>query len=366
MDMNMQTTPKITKESKNKIRVEFDRTPLKERLKAKFLNLYFFQKVAWMIFRLVLLVGISYVVLFPFISKIAGSFMSPEDFVDVTVRLIPKNFTLDIYKAVLFELDYWEAFRNTFVISFFGALLQTFICCLIGYGLAKFRFKGNSLVMLLVILTMIIPHGTLQLSMFMGFRYFDILGILSFLSGGASIGFMPESFNELLAGIQIIDLPDHGLALTNTYAPLFIMSATGLAFKNGLYIFMLRQFFTGVPDALEESAYIDGSGVFRTFFTIILPLSIPMMVTVFLFAFCWQWTDDFYTELFFTTNKIVLMPDVVEVPTSLKTDYAGQNMYYTAIRNTCGLCIIMPLVILYCFGQNFLVQGIERSGLTAE
>ena len=366
MDTNMQNTPKITKESKNKIRVEFDRTPLKERLKAKFLNLYFFQRVAWMIFRMVLLVGISYVVLFPFISKIAGSFMSPEDFVDVTVRLIPKNFTLDIYKAVLFELDYWEAFTNTLIISLICALLQTFICCLIGYGLAKFRFKGNSLVMMLVILTMIVPHQTLQLSMFMGFRYFDILGILSFLSGGASVGFMPDSFNELLAGIQILKLDDNALALTNTYWPLAILSATGLAFKNGLYIFMLRQFFTGVPDALEESAYIDGSGVFRTFFTIILPLSIPMMVTVFLFAFCWQWTDDFYTELFFTTSKIVLMPDVVEIPTSLKTDYAGQNMYYTAIRNTCGICIILPLVILYCFGQNFLVQGIERSGLTAE
>ena len=366
MDTNMQNTPKITKESKNKIRVEFDRTPLKERLKAKFLNLYFFQKLAWMIFRLVLLVGISYVVLFPFISKIAGSFMSPEDFVDVTVRLIPKHFTLDIYKAVLFELDYWEAFTNTLIISLICALLQTFICCLIGYGLAKFRFRGNGLVMMLVILTMIVPHGTLQLSMFMSFRYFDILGILSFLSGGASVGFMPESFNEMLAGIQIIDLPDHGLALTNTYAPLLILSATGLAFKNGLYVFMLRQFFTGVPDALEESAYIDGSGVFRTFFTIILPLSIPMMVTVFLFAFCWQWTDDFYTELFFTTSKIALMPDVVDIPQSLQTDYAGQNMYYTAIRNTCGICIIMPLVILYSFGQKFLVQGIERSGLTAE
>ncbi len=366
MDMNMQSTPKITKESKNKIRVEFDRTPLKERLKAKFLNLYFFQKVAWVIFRMVLLVGISYVVLFPFISKIAGSFMSPEDFVDVTVRLIPKNFTLDIYKAVLFELDYWEAFVNTLLISLLCGLLQTFICCLIGYGLAKFRFKGNTLVMLAVILTMIVPHQTLQLSMFMNFRYFDILGILSFLSGGASIGFLPDSVNDILADIQLINLPDHGLALTNTYWPLAILSVTGLAFKNGLYIFMLRQFFTGVPDALEESAYIDGSGVFRTFFTIILPLSIPMMVTVFLFSFCWQWMDDFYTELFFTTSKITLMPDIVEIPTSLKTDYAGQNMYYTAIRNTCGICIILPLVVLYCFGQNFLVQGIERSGLTAE
>ena len=258
---------------------------------------------------------------------------------------------------------------NTLLISLISALLQTFVCCLVAYGLAKFRFRGNSIVMLLVILTMVVPHQTLQLSMFMGFRYFDVLGILSFLSGGASIDILPESMsgiNDLLASIKIINLPDHGLALTNTYWPLVILSSTGLAFKNGMYIFMLRQFFTGVPDALEESAYIDGSGVYRTFLTIILPLSIPMMVTVFLFAFCWQWMDDFYTELFFTTNKIVLMPDIVDIPKSLKTDYAGQNMYYAAIRNTCGIAIIMPLVVLYCFGQKFLVQGIERSGLTAE
>ena len=129
---------------------------------------------------------------------------------------------------------------------------------------------------------------------------------------------------------------------------------------------MLRQFFTGVPDALEESAYIDGSGVFRTFFTIILPLSIPMMITVFLFAFCWQWMDDFYTTLFFTNNKTKLMSNILDIPSSLKTDYAGQNMYYSAIRNTCGICIILPLVVLYAFCQNFLVQGIERSGLTAD
>ena len=364
--MDMQKTAKVTKETKRRIRADFDRTPLKERLKAKFLNPTFYFNIAWLIFRLVLLVGISYIVLFPFISKIAGSFMSPEDFVDVTVRLIPKNFTLDIYKAVFFELDYWEAFTNTMIISLSSALLQTFVCCLIGYGLAKFRFKGNSVVMLLVILTMVVPHQTLQLSMFMGFRYFDVMGILSFLSGGASVEFLPASINNLLGSIHLIELPDHGLALTNTYWPLIILSATGLAFKNGLYIFMLRQFFTGVPDALEESAYIDGSGVYRTFITIILPLSIPMMVTVFLFAFCWQWMDDFYTELFFTTNKIVLMPDIVDIPTSLKTEYAGQNMYYAAIRNTCGIAIILPLVALYCVGQNFLVQGIERSGLTAE
>lgn len=362
---NIQSTPKVRKDSKNKIKVDFERSPLKDRLKAKFLNLYFFQKIVWYLFRLVLLIGIAYIVLYPFFTKIAGSFMAPEDFVDVTVRLIPRNFTLDTYKAVLTELNYAEAFRNTLIISLSCGLLQTFVCCLIGYGLAKFRFRGNKLVMMLVILTMIVPHQTLQLSMFMQFRYFDIWSILSILSGhGASTGI--PALEAALSNIHVISMADKGINLLNTYWPLLILSATGLAFKNGLYIFMLRQFFTGVPDALEESAYIDGSGTFRTFLTIILPLSVPMMITVFLFAFCWQWTDDFYTSLFFSSNKIILMPKVVDIPASLKTDYAGQNMYYAAIRNTCGLCIIMPLVILYAFCQNFLVQGIERSGLTAD
>ena len=128
--------------------------------------------------------------------------------------------------------------------------------------------------------------------------------------------------------------------------------------------FLLRQFFRGIPDELEESAYIDGSGTMRTFYRIILPLSIPMLITVFLFAFCWQWTDDFYTNLFFvTTDTNMLVKLVGTIPPSLRMDYAGQDLYYSAIRNTCGLMIIFPLVILYAFCQRFLVQGIEQSGL---
>ncbi|MBE6660730.1 MAG: carbohydrate ABC transporter permease [Ruminococcaceae bacterium] len=370
--MNAQDTqPKVMRESKNKIRVDFERTPLLERLKAKFLSVYFLKNVVWYIFRLILLIGIAYVVLFPFLTKIASSFMAPEDFIDVTVRLIPKNFTLDTYKAVLSELGYWKSFVNTFTLSLSCALIQMFICSLIGYGFAKFRFKGNGILFLLVMLTMIVPHQTLQLSMFMTFRYFDIFGIFQFLAGGG-ITLFGETFLEGVIDIipektKLAEIwTPYGLNLCNTYAPLIIMSITGLAFKNGLYIYMLRQFFTGVPDALEESAYLDGAGTMRTFFQIILPLSVPMMITVFLFAFCWQWTDDFYTTMFFTSTKTELLVKIVGIPSSLKIDYSGQNLYYAAIRNTCGLVIILPLVILYLFCQNFLVQGIERSGLTAD
>ena len=367
---NIDNAPKIMKESKNKIKVEFDRTPLLERLKAKFLSLSFVGNFIWYVFRLVLLIGIAYIVLFPFYTKIAGSFMIPDDFVNVTVRLIPTQFTLKTYRAIFTELNYMKAFWNTLFLSGSTALLQTIVCCFIAYGLAKFKFKGNKVVFLLVILTMVVPHPTLQLSLFMKFRYFDILGIFKFLHGGATVGNI-EWLNNILSKINII--PEawtrwtaDGLKLTNTYWPLIILSITGLGFKNGLYIFMLRQFFSGVPNELEESAYIDGSGTIRTFIQIILPLSVPMMITVFLFAFSWQWTDDFYTNLFFTTTQTVLMPDIVDIPTSLTTTYAGQNLYYAAIRNTCGLMIILPLVIMYVFCQRFLVQGIERSGLTAD
>ena len=343
--------PKVKKETKNKIQVEFDRTPFWERMKAKLINLYTVKKVVWYLFRFLLLLGISYVILFPFFSKISSSFMSPEDFVDVTVRLIPKHPTLETYKAIIADNDYLLALLNTFVLSLVCALLQTFVCCIIGYGFAKFKFKGNGLLFLCVIFTMVVPHTTLQLSLFMKFRYFDILGIVNLLGGGL---------------IDAINLTDGmtSINMINTNWPLYIMSLTGLAYKNGLYIFLLRQFYRGIPDELEESAYLDGSGVFRTFFSIIIPLSVTMLITVFMFSFCWQWTDNFYTNLFYTTAGDKLLPDIIKIPKSLDVNYAGQSLYTSAITNTCGILIIAPLIVLYLFGQRYIVQGIERSGIT--
>ena len=389
--MNAQNTdkkPMVKRETKNKIRVEFDRTPLMERIKAKYFSFYFLQKVAIAIFRLVLMVGISYIVLFPFVSKITSSVMAPEDFIDVTVRLIPKHFSFDIYEAIVKELGYFSALGNSFILSFSAAVIQMLICSLIGYGFAKFKFRGRNLIFVLVMITMIIPHQTLQHSMYLEFRNFDILGIVRLLKGGGiqifdwNITQLGEGVAEFFSKLDI--LPDQivigvdeygddivmqfkqsGVNIAKTYLPLILLSATGLAFKNGLYIFLLRQFFRGIPDELEESAYMDGCGTFRTFVQIILPLSIPMMVTVFLFAFCWQWTDDFYVgKIIETTTSNTLLVDLVgKVPPSLKLGYAGQTLYETAIRNTCGLMIIAPLVILYAFCQNFLVQGIEHSGI---
>ena len=121
---------------------------------------------------------------------------------------------------------------------------------------------------------------------------------------------------------------------------------------------MMRQFFRGVPDELEESAYIDGSGVFRTFFTIILPLSVPMMITIFLFAFSWQWTDYFYTGLFFPTGKTVFLSNFTATGAVQAAGAEG-----AANSATASMLIIAPLIVMYLFCQRYLIQGIERSGI---
>lgn len=344
----MDSTVKVKRESKNKIRVDFERAPLSERLKAKFLNMFFLKKVIFLIFKLVLLFGVSFVILFPYISKIFGSFMSPSDFKDVTVILISKNPTLDQYKYIITENGYFSAFLNTFLLSLSISLIQTVVCALVAYGLAKFKFKGNNLVFFLVIFTMMVPQESLRFSMRMFFKLF-----------GSS-----SPIGALLEGMGVIEM-----GFTNTLIPLYLLAITGLGFKNGLYIFLLRQFFRGVPDELEESAYVDGSNTFRTFFTIIIPLAIPMLVTVFIFSFAWEWTDDYYTSIFFepgywnTKDHLVFMSSITGVPASLKAGTKNLEAYASAITGTATILIALPLILAYLFVQNFIVQGIERSGI---
>ncbi len=350
----MDTQPIIKKNTKNKIRVEFERTNAWERFKLKFFSMFFLKKVVWWFFRLVLLIGISYVILFPFFAKISNSFKSLSDFADATVNYIPKYPTLDTYRAIIVDLEYFQALGNTLLLSVVSALLQTFTCCVIAYGFAKFKFKGSGALFAMVLLTMIIPHTNLRQAFKLFFGNFDIFGIFHFLYGKGMATPGMASIN-----------------LLGSYWPMVFLSVTGLAFKNGLYIFMLRQFFRGVPDELEESAYIDGYGPFQTFIKIILPLSVPMLITVFLFSFSWQFTDDFYTNLFFsgvgTKEPLYLLSTLsTKIPVSL-SEFTGSEgvgaLFSAAISSTNGLLIMIPLIIVFLFCQKYLVQGIERSGI---
>ena len=218
-------------------------------------------------------IGIIFLILFPFIQKIATMFLSYEDLSDTTVQYIPKHFSLYTIITTIGIMDYWRTLLRTLILCVITAVLQTLSCTLTAYGLARFKFVGRGLVFGCVIMILLIPPQVVMASLYMNFAHVNPLGLVSLFGGGR-------------------------IDISNGILPFIILSATAVAFKNSLYIYILRQFFRGLPTEIEEAGMIDGSSHMGIFFRLMLPNAVPMMVTIILFAFSWQWTDNYYSQLF--------------------------------------------------------------------
>lgn len=298
------------------------------------------KKYTLVVFRTFLLFALAFMILYPVIFKLSESLKSTADSIDPTVFVIPKHPTLSHYRDVLRYVDFGRTFLNSFFLTLACSIIQTGSCTLIAYGLARFDYPGKKLVFGCVMATFIIPIQTILLPLFFQFKYFSLSNIFS------------------------ISVQNSGISLTDSFWPFLIMSLTALGLKNGLYIFMLIQYFRNVPGVLEEAAYIDGCGPFATFRKIMLPPALPILVTVFLFAFVWQWNDNIYPSYFASTWDI--FGSVMLNVGSKVAGALGQN-YNTSLMvtyNSCAIILqIIPLIIIYVFCQRFFVQSIERSGI---
>ena len=275
-------------------------------------------KFLWIVCRTVLLVGLCFLILYPFVVKAIVSFMSLNDLTDSTVMFIPREGSTYFFSKAFYSLNYWKSLGNTALLSVCVALLQVFISAVVGYGFARFKFVGKNFLFFMVILSLIVPAQTIILPLYFSFS---------------------------------------SLGMINTLWPVIIITACGLGLKSGMYIYMMRQFFRGFPKSLEESAYIDGAGPFRTFLTIALPNATNMIITIFLFSFTWQWTD--------TTYNNMLMPNVKLLATVLPTVSGGIEdvEQAQALLDTASLLVVLPLLIIFLVMQRYFVQSIERSGL---
>ena len=289
------------------------------------------------LFLYVLLFDIAFVILFSLLSKLSASLMSSSDLYDRTVVFIPRHPTLENYLVVFKEAFFLDAAKNTALISLMAATLQTIVCAMTGYGLAKSKSKLANLVLLFVVLTILVPPQIILVPMFLKFRFFDIAGILGAIRGAP-------------------------VSLMNSVWPMVLLSITGLGFKNGLYIFIMRQFYKGIPEEIEEASYIDGYGILPTYFKVVLPMSVPMMITIFMFSFSWQWTDTFYSGMFFSDLKVLANTVFSMTSTFHSGNFAG-NYSTSSLLQTGVLMAILPLVIIYIFAQKRIIGGIERSGL---
>jgi len=285
--------------------------------------------------RSVFLLGASFVILYPVLVKLSASLMSASDVYDQTVQWIPKRVTFSHYVTVFEHMDYSTASLNSFLLAAAVAGLQPAACTMVGYGFARFRAALSGPLFACVIFTLIVPPQMIMIPLYLNFRFFDLYGIL----------------------------PGSGLNLLGTYWPVVLMSMTGTGFRNGLFIYILRQYFRGMPKDLEEAAYVDGAGALRTFISIMLPGAAPALVVVFLFAFVWQWNDYFYTTVLMSAKNL-LTNRLDQLALSVMGPHQTQpGPYMTLINNTGCLLFIAPLLILYAFLQRYFVESVERTGL---
>jgi len=314
---------------------------------------YHFQKtivdIAYKICRAVLLFGLCFLIVQPLLEKLSVSFMEQQDLYDSTVVSIPRHFTMGNYRLAGELLEFGPALLQSVIIILVSSLLQVAACTLAGYGFARYKFPLKNFWFMCVMLIIVVPPQTIMASLYLNFRFFDIFGLLRLITGDPA-------------------------NLLDSAASYWLLSATGMGLKSGLYIFMLRQYFRGMPKELEEAAWVDGCGRFKTFIRIMLPDATPMLTSCLLFSFVWQWTDSFYSTLFLSNYKMLsvglsgiadrLGAWWMSMNSSAGAVYTTAPMGYTqAIIATGMLICLAPLVLLYLVAQKAFVESLSQTGI---
>jgi len=307
--------------------------------------------VVYKICRAVLLFGLCFLILQPLLDKLSVSLMVWNDIYDGTVISIPRTLTTMNYSRVSSLMNYWSSLFQTVLIVTSSALLQISACTLAGYGFARFKFPLKNFWFFCVMLIIVVPPQTIMASLYLNFRFFDIFGIFKLLSG-------------------------RPINLLNSVLGLFLLSATGMGLKSGLYIFMLRQYFRGMPKELEEAAWVDGCGKFKTFIRIMLPDAMPMLTSCFLFSFVWQWTDSFYSTLFLTNYRMLARGlaglaerfSVWYAQVYIATGSGGVSAFapvaLTQMMIATGVLMsLAPLILLYLVAQKAFVESLSQTGI---
>ena len=295
--------------------------------------------------RFILLFGLCFMIIQPILNKISVSFMTEGDLYDPVVINIPAHFTTANYQLSAKLMNYKLAFKNSMITSLTIGLLRVAVCTLVGYGFARYEFPFKKFWFGCVLLMIIIPPQIMSTSLYLHFKFFDFLGIAKLVTGNT-------------------------INLRGSVLPYYLLSAGCMGLKNGLYIYLIRQFFRNIPKELEEAAYVDGAGTLKTFVIIMLPDAKPILVSCFLFSFVWQWTDGFYSRMFLGNLKLV-STSLSSIADDLSTYIASQTgvqttvsvAYSNCILSTGTLMIILPLIFLYLFAQKGFVESLSSTGI---
>ncbi|MGV8979734.1 carbohydrate ABC transporter permease [Clostridium sp.] len=252
------------------------------------------------------------IMVFPIAWMISASFKFESDVFKMPIEWIPKNINLDNYKIAITQFPYINWYINTIVITAGIVFVVLFIGSVSGYAFAKLDFKGKNIIFIMFISTMMIP---VQVRIIPQFMMFNSLGII----------------NTRLSVV----LP----WMYNAFA-----------------IFLMRQFFSSIPNELIEAARIDGCNEYRIFLKIVLPLAKSQLSALFILAFTWGWNDYF--------GPLVYISDPLKQVLSVGiASFKGQYSSNFAVQMAGATLALIPIIIVYLLAQKNFIEGIAMSGV---
>lgn len=325
------------------IRQALAQHPLREA--AASFNPYKAASAGWKIFRFLLLFGLSFVILYPLLYMLSTAFRPIEEINDPSVIWIPKTFTLENFKQVIEMMDYGKTLPTSLVLNLSVSFVQMIACMVTGYGFARFKFRFQKALFGLVLFTVLVPIQIISVPSYAYFLHFDFFGI------GSLVG--------LFTGKALT------VNLLGSFLTFFLPAALGAGLKSGLFIYIFRQFFRGMPQELEDAASIDGCGIFRTFLRIMVPNTRTIMITIFMLSLVWYWNDVSLGMSYLGGTRTVTI-----ALSNLKSAFftfdqaAFNNPFLQITRLQAGsLLTVTPVLLLYLIVQRWFVQGILRSGI---
>lgn len=303
------------------------------------------------VFFISLVLGLCFIILYPLLKIFPNVFGDMSDLGNPDVVWVPKKFSLLSFEAA-FKIGMGGTVKGiaiTTLYAFSITIIQIFMSAMTGYAIARIDFKGRNLVFGLVILTFLVPPQALLISQYLHFKQFDIFGLLSATTGST---------------IDIINKP----------IILYLLAILGCGVKQGLFIFIFRQFFITMPNEFEEAAVIDGCGFYKTYFKIMLPSATPPIMTVGLLSFVFNYGDTYYTNYFHPDGPYmavmlqkIFADDRRDTINGLLFDnfnvFLTSQLTFDATKQAALIIFLIPLLVIYLLAQRKIVENLERSGI---
>ena len=284
------------------------------------------------LFRALFLMGVGFVMLYPILFMISNSLKSVSDALDPTVVWIPSGTDMFNFKMAFKLLKFNDTLVNTLILVVPCVVIQVITCLFVSYGFARFEFRFKGLLFGLLVFSLIVPVQTYIIPLYVNLKTMHLL---------------------------------------DTYWQFYIMAALGTGIRSGLYIYIFRQYFRGLPKELEEAAYLDGCNPLRTFLHIMVPNVKGAILVVFVLSFVWYYNDYTLTGMLLNSNYPLSIA-LTGVSTALNNTVQGMvgqtigsdiKLLSDSILSAACLIVAMPLIGVYVAVQKHFTEGIERSGL---